>query len=192
MKIEKSLIVKNKDEWRAWLEDHHADEKEIWLVFFKPVSGRKGIGYEESVEEALCFGWIDSIIQRIDDEKYARKFNPRREGSYWSESNKKRMEKLIKSDRMTPAGLATYDPSARESSNEFAQGVRRGEIPIPDEILTAIRKNAKAWKFFNQLPPSRQRQPVSWVVSAKKEETRLKRLKELIETFELGRELGLK
>jgi uncharacterized protein YdeI (YjbR/CyaY-like superfamily) len=192
MKIEKSLTVYNKEEWRAWLKAHHSSEKEIWLVYFKPVSGHQGITYEESVEEALCFGWIDSIIQRIDEEKYARKFNPRREGSNWSASNKSRMEKLIQSSRMTPAGLAAYDPGARDSLDEVGQRVRRGEIPIPGEIKKAIRANSKAWETFSQLPPSQQRQAAAWVVSAKKEETRRKRLKEVIETFELGRPLGLK
>ena len=192
MKFNKLLTVKNKEEWRLWLESHHASENEVWLVYFKPASGRKGIGYEESVEEALCFGWIDSLIQRIDEDKYARKFNLRRMGSYWSDSNKKRMEKLIKSGRMTAVGLATYDPNARESSNEFAQSVRRGDVPIPMDIHKAIRANAKAWKFFSQLPPSQQRQASSWIASAKKEETRQKRLQEAIETFAQGKRLGLK
>jgi uncharacterized protein YdeI (YjbR/CyaY-like superfamily) len=192
MKIKNPLIVKNKDEWQAWLRAHHASEKEVWLVYFKPASGRKGIDYEESVEEALCFGWIDSIIQRIDEAQYARKFNPRREGSNWSASNKSRMEKLIRSGRMTPAGLAAYNPEARESSDDYAQSVRRGEVPIPLEITRAIKKNAKAWKFFSQLPPSQQRQASSWVASAKKEETRQKRLQEVVDTFAQGKKLGLK
>lgn len=192
MKIENPLIVKNKDEWRAWLEAHHASEKEIWLVYFKPASGVKGIRYEESVDEALCYGWIDSLINRIDDEKYARKFNPRREGSNWSAANKSRMEKLIQSGRMTPAGLAVYDPQARETSDDYALSVRRGDVPIPLEITKAIRVNAKAWKFFNQLPPSQQRQVSSWIASAKKEETRQKRLQEVIDTFAKGKRLGMK
>ena len=192
MNNKKYLVVADQEEWRAWLARHHAGEKEVWLVYFKPASGRTGIGYEASVEEALCYGWIDSLIQRIDDEKYARKFNPRREGSNWSASNKKRMERLVQSGRMTPAGLAVYDPGARESSDEHAQRVRRGEIPIPAEIIKAIRANAKAWRFFNQLPPSQQRQVSSWVVAAKKDETRQKRLKEVIDTFAQGKRLGLK
>jgi uncharacterized protein YdeI (YjbR/CyaY-like superfamily) len=192
MKIENLLIVKNKDEWRAWLEAHHASDKEVWLVYFKPASGRKSIDYEGSVDEALCYGWIDSLINRIDEERYARKFNPRRAGSTWSASNKERMEKLIASGRMTPAGLAVYDPGAKESSDDYAQGIRRGEVSIPEEFTKAIKKNAKAWAFFTQLPPSQQRQAMSWVAAAKKEETRQKRLKEIIDTFAQGKRLGLK
>ena len=192
MSTKNYITVKSKEAWRAWLKEHHASEKEVWLVYFKPASGIKGIGYEESVDEALCYGWIDNLINRIDEEKYARKFNPRREGSNWSASNKARMEKLIKSGRMTPAGLSVYDPNAKESSDDYAQAVRRGEVPIPADITRKIKKNVKAWVFFNELPPSQQRQTMSWVVAAKKEETRQKRLQEVIETFAQGKRLGLK
>ena len=186
------LTVITKQEWRAWLKDHHSSEKEIWLVYFKPTSGIKGISYVESLEEALCYGWIDSLINRIDEERYARKFNPRREGSNWSASNKARMEKLIELGLMTPAGLAVFDPRAKETSDDYAQSIRRGEVPIPEEFTRAIKKNTKAWTFFTQLPPSQQRQSMSWVAAAKKEETREKRLKEVIETFAQGKRLGLK
>jgi uncharacterized protein YdeI (YjbR/CyaY-like superfamily) len=192
MKMINSIGPLNVAEWHAWLENNHDKEKEVWLVYFKPRSGQKGIDYESSVEEALCFGWIDSIIQKIDDEKYARKFNPRRQGSYWSSNNKKRMEKLIAEGRMTPAGLANFDPEARESSDEAAQKIRRGETPIPDEIKLRVMANTPAWEFFQKLAPSRRRQAVSWVMSAKKEETRQRRLEELIYTLESGKELGLK
>ena len=134
MKITKTLTAKNGAEWRAWLAANHDQEQEIWLIYFKAASGLTGIDYETSVEEALCFGWVDSIIQKIDEEKYARKFNPRRGGSFWSASNKKRMEKLIAEGCMTPIGLAKYNPQARESASEEGQRIRWGEKPIPTEI----------------------------------------------------------
>jgi uncharacterized protein YdeI (YjbR/CyaY-like superfamily) len=144
------------------------------------------------VEEALCFGWIDSIIQKIDEEKYARKFNPRRPGSFWSASNKKRMEKLIGAGRMTPIGLAKYDPQAPESSSETAVKMRRAELPIPPEILQQLQCQPRAWENFQLLSPSLQRQYLSWVLSAKKIETQQKRLAEVIITLDQGKRLGLK
>ena len=192
MKITKTLSVKDGKEWRAWLAANHAQEQEIWLIYFKAASGLTGIDYETSVEEALCFGWVDSIIQKIDEEKYARKFNPRRAGSFWSASNKKRMEKLIAEGRMTPIGLAKYNPQARESASEEGQRVRRGEKPIPTEIRQQVESNPRAWENFQRLPPSHQRQYLSWVLSAKKTETQQKRLEEVIKVLEEGKKLGLK
>jgi uncharacterized protein YdeI (YjbR/CyaY-like superfamily) len=192
MKITNSIFASNREEWRTWLETNHDKEQEVWLVYFKAQSGKSGIDYEASVEEALCFGWIDSIIQKIDNEKYARKFNPRHVRSYWSSSNKKRMEKLIAEGRMTPVGLAKFDPQASESSNREAQKIRKGETAIPEEVKERVMSNARAWENFQKLAPSHQRQYVSWVMSAKKQETRERRLVELISTLEQGRNLGLK
>ncbi|HEY3371913.1 MAG TPA: hypothetical protein VGK10_13745 [Prolixibacteraceae bacterium] len=120
MKISRTIIASDGADWRAWLAANHDKEQEIWLVYFKAASGQTGVDYETSVEEALCFGWVDSIIQKIDEFKYARKFTPRRHGSIWSASNKHRVEKLILEGRMTPAGMAKYDPNARESISERA------------------------------------------------------------------------
>jgi uncharacterized protein YdeI (YjbR/CyaY-like superfamily) len=192
MKITQTLTVKNGAEWRAWLAVNHDQEREIWLVYFKASSGITSIDYETSVEEALCYGWVDSIIQKIDEEKYARKFNPRRAGSFWSASNKKRMENLIAEGRMTPIGLAKYDPPAQESASEQGQKIRRGEIPLPAEVLQPLKSNPHAWENFQSLPPSHQRQYLSWVLSARKVETQQKRLAEIIQTLEAGKVLGLK
>jgi uncharacterized protein YdeI (YjbR/CyaY-like superfamily) len=111
MEITKSFAPSNLADWRNWLAKNHDREREVWLVYFKAGSGKTNIDYESSVEEALCFGWIDSIIQKIDEEKYARKFNPRRMGSKWSETNKRRVLKVIREARMTKAGMAkiTFD-----------------------------------------------------------------------------------
>jgi uncharacterized protein YdeI (YjbR/CyaY-like superfamily) len=118
MKMTRIFTPANSVEWRSWLAENHDKEQEVWLVYFKPTSGKAGIDYESSIEEALCYGWVDSIIQKIDSEKYARKFNPRRANSIWSASNKKRMEKLIAEERMTASGLAKYNPQARESASQ--------------------------------------------------------------------------
>ena len=192
MKMTKTFTPHNIADWHAWLESNHALEQEVWVVYFKPASGQSGIDYETSVEEALCFGWIDSIIQKIDEEKYARKFNPRRADSFWSATNKRRMEKLISEGRMTPIGLAKYDPQAPEGSSEIGGKIRRAELPIPPGILQQLQCQPRAWENFQLLPPSLQRQYLSWVLSAKKIETQQKRLVEVISTLDQGKRLGLK
>src|SRR5256885_14789235 len=106
MKISKTLYVTSRDDWRAWLEKNHETEKEVWLIYYKKHTNRPRIPYDDAVEEALCFGWIDSIVQKIDDERYAQKFTPRKSSSKWSESNKRRVRKLLQEGRMTQAGLA--------------------------------------------------------------------------------------
>jgi len=192
MKITNTFTALDGAAWRAWLEANHAKEREVWLVYFKAASGQTGIDYETSVEEALCFGWVDSIIQKIDEDRYARKFNPRRVNSYWSASNKKRMQKLIGAGRMTPVGLAKYDPDAPESASENGQKIKRAELPIPAEVMQQLEAHPQAWQAFQSLPPSHQRQYMSWVLSAKKGETQQKRLAEVIDTLEQGKKLGLK
>ncbi len=192
MKMTRTFTPKDRADWRDWLVQHHATENEVWVVYFKPASGKTGLSYEESVEEALCFGWIDSIIQKIDEERCARKFNPRRVGSYWSASNKARMEKLLRENRVTAAGLAVFDPSAQESASETGQKIRRGEMPIPPDIQQKLMQNEKAWAIFKQLPPSHQRQYVGWIMSAKKDETRQRRLEEALSMLEKGQKLGMK
>jgi len=104
--VVEELYVQNRDEWREWLSRNYDKKSEVWLVYFKKKSGRLSISYEDSVEEALCFGWVDSIIRKIDDEKFARKFTPRKSGSRWSTANKKRVEKMTREGKMTEAGLA--------------------------------------------------------------------------------------
>src|SRR5579872_2165348 len=105
----KTLYLTNREEWRAWLAKHHAAETEVWLIYYKKQTAKPRIPYEHAVEEALCFGWIDSIVRRIDDERFAQKFTPRRDRTKWSLSNKQRMQILIREGRMTQAGLAKID-----------------------------------------------------------------------------------
>lgn len=113
MEIGETLLVTSRQEWRAWLAQHHAGRREIWLVYYKKDSGKTGISYEESVEEALCFGWIDGAIKGIDEEKYAGRFTPRRPKSPWSASNRVRVARLLEEGRMTEAGLAALPADLR-------------------------------------------------------------------------------
>jgi uncharacterized protein YdeI (YjbR/CyaY-like superfamily) len=110
MEIGETLLVHSRQEWRDWLAQHHRDYKEIWLIYYKKTSGKTGVTYEESVEEALCFGWIDGAIKGIDQETYAGRFTPRRPKSPWSESNRGRVTRLLREGRMTGAGLAVLPP----------------------------------------------------------------------------------
>ena len=114
MEIGKTLLVTTRHEWREWLAQHHRDFKEIWLVYYKKTSGKTGISYEESVEEALCFGWIDSAFKGIDQETYAGRFTPRRPKSPWSDSNRERVARLLHEGRMTHAGLAALPDELRQ------------------------------------------------------------------------------
>jgi uncharacterized protein YdeI (YjbR/CyaY-like superfamily) len=191
MNMSKTLHVTNREDWRQWLEKNHDKEKEVWLIFYKKHTGKHRVHYDDAVEEALCFGWIDSIVKRIDDEKYAQKFTPRKPGSKWSQLNKKRVEKMIKEDRMTEAGLALIN--AAKKSGKWEQFISQPkELIIPPVVITALSANKKAWENFNNLAPSYQRQYVGWITTAKKEETRQRRLNEAIILLEQGKKLGLK
>ena len=116
MPITKSIYFATRGEWRDWLEKHHQSETEIWLIAFKKHTGRPSIPYGDAVEEALCFGWIDSIVKKLDEEKFAQKYTPRRDWKKWSDSNKKRMRQLIADGKMTPAGSAKFDPAILDPS----------------------------------------------------------------------------
>jgi len=190
MKITKSFAPKDQKDWRRWLEKNHDREQEVWLVYFKPSNGKSNIDYESSVEEALCFGWIDSIIQKIDEEKYARKFNPRRMDSQWSETNKRRVVKVIREGRMTEAGKAkvTFDAKSVDVSKPKAM---RPSVEMPKRVEQALKSNPKVWESFQKISPSLKRNYVLWLSDAKKPETFEKRLKILVDEVMAGRPSGM-
>jgi uncharacterized protein YdeI (YjbR/CyaY-like superfamily) len=190
MEIRKTLYVASREEWRAWLEDHHRSETEVWLIYYKKQSGRPRIPYDHAVEEAICFGWIDSIVKRMDDERFAQKFTPRRDASRWSALNKRRLRKLIRDGRMTEAGLATVDATALDEEPDAKPSARA--MDLPRALKQALMANPKAWKNFQNLAPSYRRHYVGWIMQAKKEETRVRRLREAIGLLEQNRKLGLK
>lgn len=185
----KTLQVRNLDQWRRWLEKHHAAESEIWLIFPKRPTGVSSLEYGDALDEALCFGWVDSLVKRLDDKCYARKFTPRREDSRWSEVNRKRYAVLKASGRLKPAGLER-PPTGRGYDPPPAR------LPLPAElpayIKIALRKNPAASRFFEALSPSKRRRYFGWIESAKREETKRRRLEEAIRLLAAGRELGLK
>jgi uncharacterized protein YdeI (YjbR/CyaY-like superfamily) len=191
MIMKRELYVTNRDDWRAWLEKNHDAAKEVWLICYKKHSGKPGILYEASVEEALCFGWVDSIIRRLDDDRCARKFTPRKGASAWSESNKKRAEKMIRKGRMTKVGMIKIIEAQERGEWSRVREVSK-ELVVPSFIQKALAKNEKAHAFFRTLADSYKRQIVSWVSSAKKEETKARRLTEVISLLEKSQKLGLK
>jgi uncharacterized protein YdeI (YjbR/CyaY-like superfamily) len=176
--------------WRAWLERNHARIDEIWLVYFKKGTGKASIDYVASVEEALCFGWIDGLKKRIDAERYMHRFTPRRRGSRWSASNVARVERLHAAGLMTSAGLAVYHPDNTYDQAQSSEGTNA--VALPPEIERALRKSRRAWRNFSALAPSYRRNYVIWLTNAKRPETRRKRLAEALARLERNEKLGMK
>jgi len=188
----KQVHISTRGQWRAWLaENHDREANGVWLVFRRKKTGRPSLEYEESVEEALCFGWIDSIIKKIDDHTYCRKFTPREDDSVWSNTNKKRVEKIIREGRMTEFGLVKVEAAKR--SGHWEAGSRpRLSLAVPRELSEALEQNRKAKEFFEKLAPTYQRHFIGWIVTAKRPETRAKRLRESLALLGRGEKLGLK
>ncbi len=185
-----TLEVGSRAEWRRWLARNHAKASEIWLVFRKAHAGGPALSYDDSVEEALCFGWIDSLIRRLDESRYARKFTPRKPGSRWSKSNKARATRMIEAGLMQPPGLALVEEA--RSGGEWAAVDHAPPPAMPDELAEALRAHRGAKSRFDSLPPSLRKQYMAWVGSAKREDTRLRRAKELTAVLARGERLGLK
>jgi uncharacterized protein YdeI (YjbR/CyaY-like superfamily) len=180
-----TLDIRDGKKWRAWLEKHHASSPGIWLLFHKVHSGVPSVPDEEAVRHALCFGWIDSLIKRIDEDRYARKFTPRKPTSKWSDINRKRWAELEAQGLLAPAGAA-----AAPTANRYAP---RPVIPIlPAYLGKALKTSAKAWAFFQRLPPRERRNFVVWIHIAKRPETRARRIRESIALLAAGKKLGLK
>lgn len=157
MEITNKLHVTNRDEWRKWLNEHHATEKEIWLVSYTTASGEPRIPYLETVEEALCFGWIDGIAKKLDHQRTAQRFTPRRPNSHWTELNKERARRLIASGKMTDAGLATLPDL---SSDTFQ---------IPDDINAALQADQQTWENFQRFPDLYKRIRISFIEEVRKQ-----------------------
>jgi len=186
------LHAKSRAEWRKWLDKNSATQGEIWLVFFKKQTGKSQVTYDEAVEEALYFGWIDSIIQNIDSEKYARKFTPRKKSSKWSALNKRRVAQMIREGKMTSPGLAALNfADAEDDYGRTAERAQRDLIP-PPFLERLLKQNRKVWDNFQSLAPSYRRNYIRWISAAKTEETRDRRVKEAITLLAKNEKLGMK
>jgi uncharacterized protein YdeI (YjbR/CyaY-like superfamily) len=185
----KTLYISERAEWRAWLEENHAREREVWLIYYKKHTDRPRIPYDDAVEEALCFGWIDSTVRRLDNDRYLQKFTPRKSKSNWCESNVKRARKLIAEGLMTKAGLDAIAEGALDV--EFAPRPKSKEVEVPRFVSDALKKTPKAWENFRALAPSYRRDYVGWITHAKRDETRERRLREAARLLSENKKLGM-
>jgi uncharacterized protein YdeI (YjbR/CyaY-like superfamily) len=192
---DQTYVATSCNEWREWLAQNHDQRTVVWVLFQKKHTGKGCMSYEESVEEALCYGWIDSLVKRIDDNTYARKFTPRTDTERWSHLNKRRIAKCIREGRMTPLGLAKvgYDNPGQEPVR--AKAISKStlkNVTVPSFIRKELMNHAAAWKYFTSLAPSHQRQYIMWITYAKRQETQERRLKEALKLLARKEKLGLK
>ncbi len=193
MQITKTLYAKNRSQWRKWLEKHHAKEKEIWLIYYTKSSGKERIPYSDAVEEALCFGWIDSTVKKPekDLDYFCQRFTPRRKNSGWSEPNKERMRQMIQLGKMTPAGLA-----AANGIHEFS-GKNRHEKKftvkeIPKDILQKMKANKLVWKHFKKFSDTYKRIRIYWIADARsRPELFTQRLNYFLKMTEKNKKYGM-
>jgi uncharacterized protein YdeI (YjbR/CyaY-like superfamily) len=179
------LDVRTRQQWRQWLAKHHASSPGIWLVRHKQHTGVKSMSYEDLVREALSFGWVDSLIKRLDDDRYAIKVTPRKPTSKWSDINRRRWNELKEAGLITAPGLA-----AAPTGNSYAP---HPPIPeLPGYVAKAFKTNLRAWQHFQALAPTHRRDFVVWIHTAKRPETRERRIRESIELLSAGKKLGLK
>jgi uncharacterized protein YdeI (YjbR/CyaY-like superfamily) len=167
-------FFRSREAFRAWLGKHHAAEPELWVGFYRKASGKGGLTYQESVDEALCFGWIDGVKKRVDAASYMHRFSPRTRDSYWSAVNTKRFEQLVERGVVAPAGRAAFERRDRKKTAQYS--FERKRAAFDPVVARAFKANADAWRFFRAQPPGYQRLATFFVMSAKQESTRLRRL----------------
>ena len=185
----KIKYFKSASEFRRWLEVNHGRRYELWVGFYKKDSGKGGLTYAEAVDEALCFGWIDGLKKRVDELSYTHRFTSRKPKSNWSRINIQRVERLQKAGRMTPAGLEAYAAREPERSGVYSFENAPRKLAAADE--KQFKSDKTAWEFFQRQPPGYQRLAIWWMVSAKKPETRARRLSHLIAESRNARRIGL-
>jgi uncharacterized protein YdeI (YjbR/CyaY-like superfamily) len=174
----KTLYAKSAREWRKWLKNNHDKQKSIFLIIYHKQSNIPSVTRAEAVEEALCFGWIDAKAIRRDKESYYQTYAQRKPRSNWSKINKDLVDKLIREKRMTPAGLAKIELAKRNGSWKFLDKIEK--LQLPKDFKDSISKNKKAWDFYKAFPPSSKKIILTWIDSAKRPETRSKRIAETI------------
>lgn len=177
--LDKALVFKSRQEWRKWLAKNHDKEHEALIIHYRKSSGKQTLSHIEAVEEALCFGWIDSILRRVDDERFVLKYTPRKPKSVWSKINRDKAEKLIKSGKMTGAGLKKIEEAKKNGLWDSAY-TNRVRDDMPDDMEEALCQNKTAWQNFHQFANSYRNMYIGWVNSAKTEATRKKRITEVV------------
>jgi uncharacterized protein YdeI (YjbR/CyaY-like superfamily) len=179
MELGNALGFKNKSEWRKWLEKNYKKEKEAWLIHCKKHAGKIGIQLEEAVEEALCFGWIDDKLKRVDKDRFILRYSPRKANSVWSKLNRERAEKMMKAGKMTAAGLSIIEEAKKSGSwNKAYTSLKRDRIP-PD-LRRALAKDKRALDNFQSFANSYRNMYIYWITSAKTDEIRRKRIEKVV------------
>lgn len=188
MDIGRTITPRTRSAWRAWLARNHASAAEIWLIFHKKSSGKQTLSLNDAIEEALCYGWIDGLVKSIDQGSYALRFTPRRKGSGWSASNVRRAERMIAEGKMTPAGLAALGRTRQDG--EPAPRVYLTQLST--DLERTLRQDKAAWAAYHRLRPSHQRMYVAWIMDARQQATRERRLTQLMNALRQGKPLGMK
>ncbi|RJO63201.1 MAG: hypothetical protein C4523_20740 [Myxococcales bacterium] len=189
MELGKTLYVAHRDEWRAWLARHYNKEKEIWLIFYKQRSGKPRLPYNDAVEEALCFGWIDSTVKRMDEERFAQRFSPRRPNSELSEMNRERVRRLMAEGKMTAAGLEAIKHRMSPKGSKSGGTTR---LVIAPDILAALKEDPLTWKNFQKFPASYKRIRIGWIEGARsRQEFFQKRLAYFLKMTRLNKRYGM-
>jgi uncharacterized protein YdeI (YjbR/CyaY-like superfamily) len=190
----KNYYARDRKAWRKWLEKNHAKSSGIWLIYNKRSSGKRRLEYNDAVEEALCFGWIDSTIRPLDDEKYMQRFTPRKPKSGWSGLNKQRVQRMIEQGLMTPSGLEKIETAKKNGSWESLDKIYApiDQLQIPDELAKAFSRNKKAKNNFDNFPAFTRRQFLYWINAAKRDETRKARIKQAVLMCTANKKPGVK
>jgi uncharacterized protein YdeI (YjbR/CyaY-like superfamily) len=190
--VKKRITPKSRSAWRTWLETHHNSETEVWLIFYKRHTGKPTLSYSDAVEEAVCFGWIDGVKRRIDDDRYTHRFSPRKPDSKWSATNRKRAARMKKAGLMTTAGRKAIAAAKRRGTWQATANAPEVDVSIPAALAAALLNNPKAAQFFESLSPSYQQQFTGWINIAKREETRQRRIEESVALLTRGEKLGMR
>lgn len=185
MRITKTLHVTDRKGWRSWLAKHHESESEIWLIYYKKISGKPRIPYDDAVEEAICFGWIDSTVKKIDKERYCQRYTPRNPRSMWSDANIIRLKKMLDNGSMTQAGLAKVPSEVMEAAVSGMIEKKDRVIPkslgTPEDLGNALAKNRQAQTNWGRFAPSHRKMYIYWILDAKRQETRQRRIAKVVE-----------
>ncbi|MFA5102707.1 MAG: YdeI/OmpD-associated family protein [Candidatus Thermoplasmatota archaeon] len=190
MNLEDAVLFHHRNEWRLWLENHHRTKKEIWLLHYKKQAKKPFLNHIDAVEEALCFGWIDSKLKKIDDERFILKYTPRKPKSVWSKINKEKAEILMQSGKMTQAGLEKIEEAKQQGLWDIAYTNKVRE-QIPADLTLALQKDQIAWTNFQQFANSYRNMYCGWVRGAKTFETRKKRISEVVRRSRLNKKPGI-
>jgi len=186
--LDATLSLDSREDWRDWLKRNHDRAEEVWLKISKKHTRTHGISYEEGVEEAICFGWIDGKMKSMDEETYMLRFSPRRRGSLWSELNREKAVRMIKARRMTRAGMEKVDEAKKNGRWDSAYSSRKEPVP-PDQLNEALSKDTVALRNFNELSNSKKMAYIHWINEAKKDETRERRIEETIRAMKARKSL---